>query len=79
MQSLLQPPDVSQMAINLHGMSLQCRLLLRKSSGAFAERKTTLNEMITIGLAPLRFKSKPKVIAIGSLPPVVIKAARIGR
>ena len=42
----------SPMAITLKVLLLQCRLLLRKSSISFAERKTTLSKVIAIGREP---------------------------
>ncbi len=42
------------MALDLRLSLIQCRLLLRKSSVTFAERKATLINSSGIGLTPLR-------------------------
>ena len=43
---------VSPMALDLRLSLIQCRLLLRKSSVTFAERKTTLTKSSAIGREP---------------------------
>ena len=44
-----EPDSTSSMAVTFQVVLPQCRLLLRKSSVTFAERKTTLSKMIGMG------------------------------
>ena len=61
------------MALDLRLSLIQCRLLLRKSSVTFAERKATLINSSGIGLTPLR---SPDSFLAARSPAIIVQHLR---